>query len=253
VLVNSRTFRLVRRIPLPGGSRHLSLAHGSVLVPAEHTNQLLLVRLPAGPVSAVAVGLFPHDATAAGGRILVSDERGGRVSVIAGDQAIAILGSVVQPGGVASLGGDRVAVVDVAARRLVVYGLDPPRLISQQPLGRGPTHLVAGNDRIFVADTGGNQVIELSATTHPTTIASTLVPGAPYGIALDPLRHRLWVTLTATNQLVEYATQPGPLHELRRYPTVRQPDTVAVDSPTGRVFITGRAAGVLEAVDPPSR
>jgi len=250
VLVDARTLRVVRRIPLAGASRHLSLDSGSVLVPAERSNQLLIVRLPAGPVSAVRVGLFPHDAAAAGGRILVADERAGTVSVISGHQVIAALGSVVQPGGVASIGGDRVAVIDVRARRLAVYGLDPSRLIDRQPLGRGPTHIVAAAGRIFVADTGGNRVIELTATDRPTQVASARAPGAPYGIALDRTRRRLWVTLTASNQLVEYSTQSGALLELHRYPTVRQPDTVAIDVPTGRVFVTGRQAGVLEAIDP---
>ena len=36
----------------------------------------------------------------------------------------------------------------------------------------------------------------------------------------------------------------------RRWPTVRQPDSVAVDERTGDVFVTGRVDGVLERVTP---
>ena len=67
------------------------------------------------------------------------------------------------------------------------------------------------------------------------------LPGGPYGVALDPLRRRLWVTLPALNQLVELPAHGRP-HVLRRFATVRQPDSVAVDEHTGRVFVTGLGA-----------
>jgi hypothetical protein len=59
----------------------------------------------------------------------------------------------------------------------------------------------------------------------------------------------MWVTLPALNQLVELPADGRP-HVLRRFPTVRQPDTVAVDGRTGRVFVTGRASGELQWIDP---
>jgi len=72
--------------------------------------------------------------------------------------------------------------------------------------------------------------------------------GKPYGIAADPVNGRLWVTLTATNTLVELADGARP-HRLRTLPAVRQPDGVAVDPRTRRVFVSGRADGVLQIVD----
>lgn len=65
------------------------------------------------------------------------------------------------------------------------------------------------------------------------------LPGSPYGIPLDPVRRRLCVTLTAANELVELPAHGRP-HALRRFATVRQPNGVAIDSSTGRVFVTGR-------------
>ena len=38
--------------------------------------------------------------------------------------------------------------------------------------------------------------------------------------------------------------------ELARYPTVRQPNTVAVDPASGRVFVTGSRDGTLQILDP---
>ncbi|WP_329052931.1 hypothetical protein OG738_09520 [Amycolatopsis sp. NBC_01488] len=42
----------------------------------------------------------------------------------------------------------------------------------------------------------------------------------------------------------------GTPAEVTRLPTVRQPNTVGVDSATGRLFVTGTADGVLELIDP---
>ena len=68
-------------------------------------------------------------------------------------------------------------------------------------------------------------------------------------MALDSARNRLWVTLPALNELVELPARAHP-HVLRRFHTVRQPNGVAVDERTGRVFVTGRTDGQLEWIDP---
>jgi DNA-binding beta-propeller fold protein YncE len=76
------------------------------------------------------------------------------------------------------------------------------------------------------------------------------LPGTPYGVAYDPVRDRLWVTLTALNEVIGLnlnASQPVLAIPL---PTVRQPNTVAVDSVTGRLYVTGTADGVLEIIQP---
>jgi hypothetical protein len=50
--------------------------------------------------------------------------------------------------------------------------------------------------------------------------------------------------------VVQLALEEGTLRELARYPTVREPNTVAVDTASGRVFVTGRADGELQILDP---
>ena len=81
---------------------------------------------------------------------------------------------------------------------------------------------------------------------HPLRVVRRVyLPGGPYGLALDRRARRLWVTLPARNELAELPAHGRP-HVLARYPTVRQPDTVAVDPGTGVVAVTGRAAGVLQ-------
>jgi DNA-binding beta-propeller fold protein YncE len=60
------------------------------------------------------------------------------------------------------------------------------------------------------------------------------------------------VTLTALNEVIGLnlnASQPVLASPL---PTVRQPNTVAVDPRTGRVYVTGTADGILEIIEPQS-
>ena len=74
------------------------------------------------------------------------------------------------------------------------------------------------------------------------------VPGAPYGLAYDPKRDLLWVTLTATNEVVAFDVAGGEPEEKHRFPTVEQPNNVAVDPISGRVIVasaTGKGIQVI--------
>jgi hypothetical protein len=251
-LVDGRSGRVRRRVPLPGAPRHLGLAGlgGPVLVPTEPGDALTRVALPDGAVASVAVGAFPHDATAAGGRIFAADEHDNTVSVIEGDDVRRIR-VATQPGGVAAVDrGRAVAVVSVRERVLELYDSDTLDRIARAPAGAGPTHVVAGEGGLaYVIDTAGDGLLVFETRGELRILRRYPLLGGPYGVAAD-LRHgRLWVTLTARNQVVELATGSRP-HELETYPTVRQPNTVAVDPASGRVFVTGKVDGVLQLLDP---
>ena len=81
-------------------------------------------------------------------------------------------------------------------------------------------------------------------------VARLALPGSPYGLAYDAQRDRVWVTLTGRNEVVEIDTTTSPPTVLNRIPTVRQPNTVAMDAGTGRLFVTGTADGVLQLLEP---
>ena len=120
-------------------------------------------------------------------------------------------------------------------------------LIDPDHQGRGLSRVMLEHMRGLAYERGW----ELVAPVRPSLklVRRVWLPGSPYGIALDPVRHRLWVTLTARNEVVELPAHGRP-HPLRRFPTARQPDSVAVDPGTARVFVTGRTAGVLQLLDP---
>jgi DNA-binding beta-propeller fold protein YncE len=251
-IVDGRSGRLVRVLRLPGAARHLALARpgGPLLVPAEDANRLLAVDLrTARVIGSTAVGRQPHEAASVGGSWFVGDELGARVSVVRPGRGAAGFAVAVQPGGLAALDG-ALAVVSVRERRLEIYNARTLAREATAPAGVGPTHIAClPQGPCLVTDTQGDALLRFVLRPHLELVRSQPLPGGPYGIALDPARNRLWVTLPALNELVELPARAHP-HVLRRFATVRQPNSVAVDERTGRVFVTGRSGGQLEWIDP---
>jgi DNA-binding beta-propeller fold protein YncE len=252
VLVDGRSGRVRRRVPLPGAPRHLQLAGpgGPVLVPTEGGDALARITLPDGRIDSVPVGAFPHDAAEAGGRLFAADEHGDTVSVVEGD-AVRRIDVAAQPGGVAAVDrGRALAVVSVRERVLELYDTDTLERIARAPAGAGPTHVVAGEGGLaYVIDTAGDGLLVFDTRGELRILRRYPLLGAPYGVAVDLRNGRLWVTLTERNQVVELATSARP-HELATYPSVRQPNTVAVDPGSRRVYVTGKVEGVLQLLDP---
>lgn len=254
VLLDDRTGRVVKRVPLPGHARHLQLVApgGPVLVPDENSDSLLTVALPSGAVtSRVHTGVSPHDAhEAADGTVFAANEGGASVAVIRGGKVVHTFTDVTQPAGLASVGG-LVGLVDVRQDNLHVYDTTTLTRVAELPAGAGPTHVVADRAGQFaVIDTRGNAVLFYALTPHPHQVGRLALPGTPYGVTYDAVHDRLWVTLTARDQVVGINPDPSHPTVVTTLPTVRQPNTVGVDPTTGRLFVTGTDDGVLQLIDP---
>jgi DNA-binding beta-propeller fold protein YncE len=249
--IDPKSLKVVRRVPLPAPPRHLSYdpAAGTVLVPAESADELLVVR-PRGVVTATKVGTHPHDATSVGGNVFVADEHSDGISVLRKGRVVDTLPTPHQPGGIAAVADNWVALVAVSARVLEVYGVHSLKPLARLPAGVGPSHIVAGPLYTYVADTQGEQILVYEIGRHSHLLGEAAAPGTPYGLAVDAVHSRLWVTDTATNRLTEYSTLGELPRRVASYPTVRQPNSVTVDERTGAVFVAGREAGVIQRIDP---
>ncbi len=240
-------------VALPAAARHLaySPAAAAVVVPAESADEVLAVAPGAGVRSRVAVGRHPHDAAVLGGTTFVADEHSDQVSVLRHGADVATLPAPHQPGGIA-VAGPYVVLVAVSARVLQVYDGASLRVLGTTSAGVGPSHVVAAGTLAYVADTQGDAIRSYWIGVRPRPLAVTPAPGTPYGLALDDRRHRLWVTLTAKNRLLELATSPsGRLRRLGSYPTVRQPNSVEVEPGSGAVLVAGRTSpGQIERIVP---
>lgn len=247
VLLDGATMAVRRTVPLPGSVRHLQLAApgGPVLVPLESADLIGEVSLPGGALRTTPVGQQPHDAAeAAGGVLVVGNEFGHSVSFVRDGRVLATLHDVRQPGGVVADGGTA-AVIDVNRFTLGTYDVATMTRTALVGAGAGPTHGVLAGGRLVVTDTRGNAVLVF--TVSPLRqVARLPLAGTPYGIATDGTT--VWVTLTARNQLVGLDVSGAVPRVVARYPTVRQPNTVAV-APGGRtLWLTGTATGQVERI-----
>jgi hypothetical protein len=148
-------------------------------------------------------------------------------------------------------GGRALAVLSPRERVLAIYDARSRQRTAHAAAGVGPTHVVAGTGSlVYVVDTTGDGLLVFELRPRLRLTRRLPILGRPYGIAADPVRRRLWVTTTASNRLVELAAGSRP-HRLRSFPAVRQPDKVAVDPESGRVYVSGRADDVVQLLDPP--
>lgn len=252
--VDGRTGAVTRSVPLQGtpGQLGLAAAGGPVLVPTRSVDGLVQIALPTGDlVSRTTVGRSPTAATAAAnGMIAVANSTGGTVSVVDSERQAAKLGGFARPSVVAA-SGNQFAVLDAGTATVAVYDAASRRKLASLPAGVGPTSLITDrHQRLLVVDTAGGRLLTYDLTGTPTPKAQQELAGAPYGVAYDATRDRAWVTLTATNEVVAVdLTGPSP-RVVSRLPTIRQPDLVAVNAGTGRVFVASPTLGQLEMIDP---
>ena len=110
----------------------------------------------------------------------------------------------------------------------------------------------AGSGFFYVADTQGDAILVFEAGPDGIRQVNRVRTegDAPYGLAFDEARSRLYVTLTGTNQLRSYVVEGTDLVADRVWSTPRQPNDVAVDDLTGRVVVAGTADGVLQFIEP---
>ncbi|OZD04836.1 hypothetical protein CH275_10445 [Rhodococcus sp. 06-235-1A] len=257
VLFDAATGAVRQMVPTTGAPRHLSLAgpDGPVLAPLEGSDELLSVALTDGAIlsTATGVGRQPHDAVqTSDGTVVATNEMGGGVIFLRDGSVVSELPpGPVQPGGAAAL-GPFAAVADVQGNGVWVYDGATQREVAQAPIGVKLTHAVAVNETTAgFADTDGGAVLltSVDAAGGIRQIASIDAPGNPYGLAVDPARQLLFVTLTASNLLrVVDVSDPAAPRILGYVPTVTQANSVAVDPRNGNVLVTGSDPGAASSI-----
>jgi DNA-binding beta-propeller fold protein YncE len=219
--------------------------------PADPAPSPPLRAAPAGRVLPGAPDLAgaEREARAAGRRVRSDRDRG--VLVVDG-RPVRVPG-LLAPDGVSEAGDGRVAVVDAKQRRLALLDARTLRVLDTAPAGVGPTRVVwDGDRRFYVADTAGDGflVFERRGDRELEPVRYVHLPGSPWAMAIDPrTSYRVWVALTARNELVGLPAHGRP-RVVERLPTVRGPQAVSADPATGRVTVLGATA--TQVVDDPA-
>ncbi|GDY28478.1 YncE family protein [Gandjariella thermophila] len=239
-----------RAVPLPGPANQLSLAGagGPLLVPVGIAGQLVRITLPAGTVTPVRLDGAPLSAAQAGTTTLVGlRDRG--VAVLDGDRVVRTITGTAGADELVGVGGKAVLLDKL---RTAVFDVDPAatRMGAGLRAGDGATNEVTDRyGRVLVIDTRGGELLAFSA--DPVFMRQRYpVPGGAYGIAYDSTRDLAWVTLTERNEVVGFDVAGGEPVERYRFPTVHQPNAVAVDPGTGRVLVASADGGGIQVMTP---
>lgn len=242
LLVSAAADSEPRPVPLPRTAvTVLPGPDGQLLAPA--AGAVLRVDVDSGEVTEVpvdgaaqAVAVLPDGRWAVGsedGTVRVLDPESGTVdSTITGLVSADVLVAA----------GDGVAALDRHQTSVTELNIDDARLRIALRAGDGATQMITDPfGRVVVTDTEDD---ELLVYTLDALVLRQRYPTGPgvYGVAYDEARDLVWVTLTGTNEVVGYDLSTGIPREKQRFATVRQPDSVSVDSDDA-VLMIGSATG----------
>ena len=142
--------------------------------------------------------------------------------------------------------GNTVAVLDRGQTSVITVGADG-KIGQSLRAGQGATSMTADPvGRLLVADTRGGQLLVFGV--DPLILRQAYpVPESPYGVAGS--RGLAWVSQTAANIVIGYDLSTGIPLEKVRYPTVRQPNTLAFDDVTGTLYVVSGAGGGVQVIE----
>lgn len=143
--------------------------------------------------------------------------------------------------------GRLVAELDPVARELVVRERVGGEVLAREPAGAGPAQLATdGEELIWVTDAQLDALLVFQVESGLALSRRVALPGAPWALAYDAPRERLWITLTARNEVaaVRAGESPGIVGT---YDTLRAPRSIAV---ADRGTVSVRAGNLIHRVDP---
>ncbi|WP_293055280.1 hypothetical protein [Mycobacterium sp.] len=147
---------------------------------------------------------------------------------------------------VLSTQGNTVVALDRAQTSLTTIGADG-KVGQTLRAGLGATTMAADPaGRVLVVDTRGGELLVYGLDARASALIlrqAYPVRQAPYGLAGS--KRLVWVSQTAANRVIGYDLSTGIPVEKVRYPTVRQPNTLAVDEISDTLYVvSGCGAGV---------
>ena len=142
--------------------------------------------------------------------------------------------------------GNTVAVLDRGQTSVTTVGVDG-KVGQQLRAGQGATTMVADPaGRLLVTDTRGGQLLVFGV--DPLILRQAYpVRQSPYGVAGS--RGLTWVSQTAANTVIGYDLSTGIPLEKVRYPTVRQPNTLAFDDAAGTLYVVSGSGGGVQVIE----
>ncbi|WP_072801842.1 YncE family protein [Rhodococcoides yunnanense] len=239
-----------RVIELPGAATSIADGRdGTVLLPTDKA--LLEVDLRTSGVDSIAVDArllsaveLPDGQLAAGddrGTVHVLGSDGSESHTISGLTSVDSLASTQY--GLTALDRHQTSLTEVK--------VDDDSLGLALRAGEGAAELDTDRfGRVLVTDAAGEELLVYSS--ESLLLRQRFPVGAqPWAVAYDDNSDVVWISLPATNEVVGYTLDTGIPVEVSRFPTVRQPDSIAVDSDTGDLYIGSATGDGLQRISVP--
>ncbi|MFC4373424.1 YncE family protein [Nocardia halotolerans] len=244
-LIDPDTTEPARTLTLPAAGAALAQgAPGEVLVAAP--DRVLRVQVATGTVTEIPVDGDVRSVQARADGTLVVGTAEGTVRELAADGTVTRTVTGLVSADEIALTGENITVLDRKQTAVVEVGDDALGLMLRA--GDGAADAVTDpHGRIIVTDTAGGELLVYSA--GPLVLRQRFpVPSSPYALAYDPRSDTVWVSCTQSNEVIGYDLATGIGVEVGRFPTVRQPDAVAVDERTGDLFVASAVGDGLQRI-----
>ena len=235
-----------RTIPLPAPAA--AIAFGATGLVVAVPNAILTIDPGTGAIShreipapaPLSITSVDADTTAVGtadGKVIVA-HRSGAVDTIDG---------LVRVDSLAAHGG-RLIALDRAQSAIAEVDLSKKKFDGRQRAGNGAANVIADRyGRFLITNPRDGQLISFYGD-PPVERFAFPVPDGPYGVAYDDTRNVAWVAESGANVVVGYDLASGMPIQIKQSPTVRQPDSIAIDAGGGTLFVGSAAGDGLQAI-----
>ncbi|MBV8929993.1 MAG: hypothetical protein JO152_12795 [Mycobacteriaceae bacterium] len=210
-------------------------------------------RVDLGPAAVTRVGVSGQDTTEftaiarrADGR-LVLGSADGAVYTLASDTDVAARVKIFARVDAIAAQNNTAVVLDRGQTSVTTIDATGRRAEQALRAGEGATTIAADPaGRVLVADTRGESLLVFGV--DPLLLRQRYpVRDAPYGLVGSS--RLAWVSQTAVNLVVGYDLATGIPVEKVRYPTVRQPNSLAFDDATGTLYVVSATGDGVQVID----
>ncbi len=238
-----------RQVALPGPAADLVLAAdgGALLVPITAPGSLVRVLLDGAAPSRTDLDGPAYGVLAMGRTTVVA--MGDRLTVLDDSRPVRTIPGFVDATRLVPA-GTKIGVLDRGRSAVSLVDVSSSDAGPALQAGNGAADAVADRfGRMLVTDARDGELLAFAG--DPLLLRQRFpLPGAPYGVAYDARRDLAWVTLTARNEVVGLDVAGGEPVVVHRFPTVHQPNAVAVDPASGRVVVVSASGAGLQVIDP---
>jgi YVTN family beta-propeller protein len=220
---------------LPSGITE-SVDHKTLYVALNGANTVGVINVATNTLTKqIPVGLAPRQVALVGGQLFVSNE-GGRPAVPGDDTNLSDNTPVVADASTGAVNNGTVSVVDPVAGKQV----------ATIKVGLEPTAIKVSGTTLFVANSNGDSVSIIDATTRTVTQTFNVAPLPGSTVGSDPNAieltngNHLLVSIGRDNALAVYAYngQQSPVQYEGLIPTDEYPVNVVLDKLTGQIIVT---------------